>query len=505
MIALRSFLLGGAGVLAAIGAEAAPAITNIDTVVIIYAENRSFDNLFGVFPGARGLADLKPADYAQVDRNGDVLKELPKIWSGLTAKDVTPAVPQDETGGLANAPFAIDDPNGLNTPAKAPTRDLWHRFYEQQMQINGGKNDRFVAYGNSGALVMGHYAHAELQMWDVAKKYTLADNFFQGAFGGSFLNHFVLICACVPFYPNADKSPAGDQISEVEADGVTLALAADSPPSAMDGPPRFARSKNLTPDFYAVNTMFPPYQPSAIPPAAGQDPALADPGNAATLPPQHDVTIGDLLTAKGVDWAWYAGGWKIALDGKNARPRPFFQHHHQPFNYFVQFAPGTQARAAHLRDGGLEGEAFIADIDAGNLPAVAFYKPQGDLNEHPGYSSVAAGDAHIANIVAHLERSPQWPHMLVVVTYDENGGFWDHIGPPKADRWGPGLRVPAIIISPFAKKHFVDHTQYDTTSILRFITQRWNLPVLPGLIERDKALAAHGEPPMGDLTPALEP
>ena len=94
--------------------------------------------------------------------------------------------------------------------------------------------------------------------------------------------------------------------------------------------------------------------------------------------------------------------------------------------------------------------------------------------------------------------------MLVIVTYDENGGFWDHVAPPKADRWGPGSRIPALIISPFAKKGFVDHTQYDTTSILRFVTRRFELAALPGLTVRDAALKAHGEPPMGDLTAALD-
>ena len=114
-----------------------------------------------------------------------------------------------------------------------------------------------------------------------------------------------------------------------------------------------------------------------------------------------------------------------------------------------------------------------------------------------------SGDEHIADVIAHLEKSPQWAHMLVVVTYDENGGFWDHVAPPKADRWGPGSRIPAMIVSPFAKKGFVDHTQYDTTSILRFITKRFDLPVLPGLAARDAALKANGQPPMGDLTAAL--
>jgi phospholipase C len=93
--------------------------------------------------------------------------------------------------------------------------------------------------------------------------------------------------------------------------------------------------------------------------------------------------------------------------------------------------------------------------------------------------------------------------MLVVVTYDENGGFWDHVSPPKGDRWGPGTRVPAIIVSPFAKRHSVDHTPYDTVSILRFIARRFDLPTLPGIAQRDAALTANGGKPMGDLTAAL--
>ena len=94
--------------------------------------------------------------------------------------------------------------------------------------------------------------------------------------------------------------------------------------------------------------------------------------------------------------------------------------------------------------------------------------------------------------------------MAVILTYDENGGFWDHVAPPKGDRWGSGTRVPALIISPFARKGVVDHTLYDTTSILRFITKRFALPMLPGLRARDEALAASGSQSLGDLTNALD-
>jgi acid phosphatase len=110
----------------------------------------------------------------------------------------------------------------------------------------------------------------------------------------------------------------------------------------------------------------------------------------------------------------------------------------------------------------------------------------------------------VAELIAKLQASPQWKSMLIVVTYDENGGFYDHAPVPKADRWGPGTRIPALIISPFARKGFVDKTLYDTASTLRFITHRWSLPPLPGLVERDNALVKNGAPPMGDLTGALD-
>jgi acid phosphatase len=479
-------------------------IDQIENVVVIYAENRSFNNLYGFFPGANGLQHLTGKIAPQRDRDGLVLKELPPIWDGLTAKGVTPTVTEAQTQHLPNRPFAIDDPNGFNVSLDVATRDLLNLFYQNQMQINRGKNDKFVAYGNSGALVMGHYKNGDkLPLWQIARQYTLADNFFMGAFGGSFLNHFWLVCACTPRYPNADQSPAKGQIAVLESDGVSLKLAEDSPKSAMEGTPKYVRDGTLTPDFYAINTMQPPYQPSANKPAEGGDPALADPAKPTTLPPQNETTIGDLLSARGITWAWYAGAWQTALEGNNASPMPFFQYHHQPLNYFSALAPGSEARAEHLKDGGLDGAEFIKAIDGGQLPQVTFYKPQGNLNEHPGYTAVLLGDQHIAGIVAHLQRGPQWKHMLIVVTYDEYGGFWDHVAPPKGDRWGPGVRVPAIIISPYAKRRHVDHTQYDTTSIVRFLTHRFNLPMLPGLEARDAALKANGSKPMGDLTRAL--
>lgn len=223
-------VITGAATGRALAQETRSGINNIDTIVVIYAENRSFDNLFGNFPGADGLQNVTPANSTQHDRDGSALKELPPIWGGLTATGATPQVAQDKTAHLPNKPFAIDDPNGFNTPPIVATRDLWHLFYQNQMQINGGKNDRFVAYANSGALVMGYYDGSKLPLWEIARRYVLADRFFQGTFGGSFLNHFHLVCACTPVYPNADKTPAKNLIAAVDSDGVSLTLASDSPP-----------------------------------------------------------------------------------------------------------------------------------------------------------------------------------------------------------------------------------------------------------------------------------
>jgi phospholipase C len=327
-----------------------------------------------------------------------------------------------------------------------------------------------------------------------------------GAFGGSYLNHLWLICACTPKFDDAPESMR----ARLDPDG-RLTRRPGSP-SAKDGPVQVFSSDGgaVVPDGYTVNTLQPPYQPSGIPPAPEGDRDFADPrGNAVRglpLPPQVLKTVGDTLSAKGVDWVWYAGGFNAALADGRQPPQDkrtiiysgvdgnlYFQPHHQPFNYFARFAPGSVDRAKHLKDG----DDLLRDIDVGTLPAVAFYKPVGHFNEHPSYTDLASGDEHIAGVLERLRRSPQWGEMAVIVTYDENGGFWDHVPPPTGpgwgDRWGPATRVPTIIVSPYARRAHIDNTAYDTTSILKFITRRFELEPLPGVREN-----------AGDLTAAFD-
>jgi acid phosphatase len=515
--------------------------SQVDNIVVIYAENRAFDNLYGNFPGARGFNEVLdrdgrplPSYHPQLDRDGSVLPALPPSWGGVTSPGVTPVVTQQQSVGLPNAPYSIEHgftaQSQVTLSTSTVTRDLWHRFFEHQMQIDGGKNDGYAAWSDAGGLALGHYDYSNSSLYALAKEFVLADNFFQGAFGGSFLNHQYLICACAPEYPHADAAAAKPAIATLERDGNGLYLprlktAATPPASALDEPPTFAKSGDITPlnyfgdgKFYAVNTMQPPYQPSRNKPAASDASfAYADPNNSTTLPPQTRLTIGDELDAKHIDWAWYAGSWNAAVkDGtrppskareviyapETARGNPDFQAHHQPFNYYERFDPAAHSehRAAHLKDY----DDLVADIAAGRLPPVTFYKPQGNLNQHAGYASVADGDAHISQLVAKLRASPQWRHMVIVITYDEFGGAWDHVAPPQGDLLGPGARIPALIISPLAKRATVDHTQYDTESILRLIARRFELEMLPGMVQRDAGLAAHAAPPMGDLTNALD-
>jgi phospholipase C len=469
----------------------------IKNVVVIYAENHSFDNMYGLFPGANGIANATAEQFTQIGHDGKPLPEL-VVWGS----DGKPAAGFPR---LPNKPFRIDAPP-VNRPPTQIVPSPIHAFFHNQEQINGGRNNLFAAMSTVGGWTMGYYDGSRFRLWKWAQEYTLADDFFMGAFGGSYLNHQYLICACALRQENAPESMR----ARLDAAG-KLEKRPDSP-AASEGAVRVFSSGGgqVTPDGWSVNTSQPPYQPSGVPPAPNGSLAMANPAGAPGMglpvPPQTVPTIGDRLTAKGISWAWYAGGYRQALaDGQQAPDAkrkiiytrdgdsPNFQPHHQPFNYYARFAPGTADRAKYL----LDGDDFIAQAAAGTLPAVSFYKPAGRDTQHPSYTDIATGDIHIDGVLQKLRASPQWKDMLIIVTYDENGGYWDHVPPPSGpgwgDRFGPGTRIPTLLVGPHVKKGFVDSTPYDTTSILKFVTKRFGLEPLPGVRER-----------MGDFSAALE-
>jgi phospholipase C len=396
-------------------------LEKLQHIVVIYLENHSFDNLYGEFPGANGINNAGER-ARQVDRSGKAYPVLPRPPGN--------AFP----GNLPNAPFNIEK----YVPINANPPDLVHRFYQEQAQIDGGRMDRFAAISDAKGLVMGYYHTRNLPLADEAAKNTLCDNFFHGAFGGSFLNHIFFVALQAPLFPNAPPSMK----AQLDANGNVI------------------RDGAVTPDGFAVNTVFTVNAPH--PPKASR---------ASLIPNQTMPTIGDRLSAKNVSWAWYSGGWNDAIAGRAAK---LFQFHHQPFAYFANYANGTPGRAQHLKD---ETE-FVSAARAGKLPAVSFVKPLGEVNEHPGYANVLSGERHVVELLGALRASAEWQSTAVIITYDENGGFWDHVPPPNVDRWGPGSRIPTIVISPFAKHGYIDHTLYDTSSILALIEHRFGLQPL---------------------------
>ena len=403
-------------------------IEKVGHIVVIYMENHSFDNLYGEFEGANGLSSAPLSKVTQVDAEGRPYPYLPPIAGSA-------AFPTN----LPNRTFNIDQ----YIPSDKEIPDAIHRWYQEQLQIDSGRMDKFALYNFSKGLTMGYYKTSLLPLYTFARKYTLCDHFFHSVFGGSFLNHQWLIAAATPVYPDA---PAAMR-AKVDSTGNMIT----------DG--------TVTPDGYVVNTSYSINAPR--PDKVAKD---------YLIPNQTNPTIGDRLSVKGISWAWYGGGWDNALAGK---PDPEFPYHHHPFMYYARYADGTAAKKEHLRD---EME-FLAAAKAGKLPAVSFVKPGGLDDEHPGSTNVFHSENHAIDLINAVLEGPNAKDAVIILTYDENGGFWDHVPPPIIDKWGPGTRVPAIIISPFAKKGFVDHTQYETVSILAFIEKRWGLRPLN---DRDK-------------------
>jgi acid phosphatase len=541
-------------------------LKKINHFVVVYEENHSFDNLYGGWEGVNGLSSPDVATHVtQVNQAGNAYSCLKQNDANLQAPSPLTATCTDSTAGTPGGPFVSHFPNtwftiddyikpsdttcpqnpllGFASPGGngwlkgtgAPggcTRDIVHRFYHEQYQLDGGKQDRYVTGSDAMGLAMGVYDTKALPIYEYLHekghpKYAIDDNFFQAAFGGSFLNHQWLIAAASPLDPtgapggaNESRHPVLDNNGMPSNEPLYTSTITPPIPPDRELTATCAQVATLPPPIntracgnYGVNTMQPVFYPSGT--------------FGALLPAQTAPTIGDELTRKGVDWAWYAGGWANAngdtaspyytngKDGPSATPTgcsdPYvdpnsragvpaahwprcpsnlFQYHHQPFNYFAAFSTATAAglanRAAHLRD---EQEflslANSSDHDC-NLKPVSFVKPFGTENEHPGYASEPSGSDHLVSLLKSIEDSKCAKDTMVIVTYDEFGGEWDHVPPPGQgndngphDVWGPGTRVPALVIAPHLKGDFVvDSAEHDTTSILTTIEHRYGLDPL---------------------------
>lgn len=455
--------------------ETLTGINKIGHIVVIYLENRSFDSLFNNFPGANGWENNQTANYVQLDDTNTAYTFLPMSqvqtspMAEATYMGSTLPFPNDDIT-LPNQPWLMDD----YATKWYIIPDLPHIFWNEQYQINGGAMNKYVTknYASYG-MSMGYNDMNGTNLWQYASDYVLCDNFFMSAFGGSFLNHQFLIAAQAPVVPDANVSGLdSSMIAEYNATKGECYVNKSFSRVPCDGAP----GADPTSPMYVVNTTQPWYMP--------YDTTYHGADN-QRVPAQTHATIGDRLMDANITWNWYAGGYSIAMakdangSYNNSGHDVNFQFHHDPFAYYKNFGfnsdgSPTEGRK-HIKD---DTEMFAAIAD-GSLPQVTFWKPSADVNAHPGYSAILGADAAVADVVSRIQANTAlWKDAAIIITTDENGGLWDHVPPPTRDSFGPGNRIPAIIISPYANKGTVDHTQYDTTSILAFIEKRFGLEAL---------------------------
>lgn len=484
----RNFLRASGGVAAAAGlsrtpfAHAAPTSDikgfqeKIDHIVVIYQENRSFDHYFGTYTNPKGGKKVNNL----LDKNGKIDAKflgMQKNPEGIPYNylPVPENIPGFFSALLPNQPFHLTPymPATDNAPW-----DPSHNFHRMFAQVDQGKMDKFVALAMvnpkaapadlagmkdsdpwvafelskpSGA-VMGYYEREDLQHYHaLADEYVLLDNFFQAMSGGS--------------------------------TGNALYLAAGRSAQWLQAPEKLkiAQKLALTDPYYDEFGIL----INDLPPLNG--PTEADYSNLKIAPPPEEQTyasIGDRLNEAKISWAWYNENWngvkpwalKTAFgpgDGSAVIDTTnLYVPHHNPFQYYPTW--GDNVRAGHMRDA----TDFLEDVKSGKLPSVSFLKATGFHDEHPEHSAPAWGQDWVMSLLNALAQSPAWSRTAVIITYDEGGGFWDHVAPPNPDRYGCGTRIPALLISPYARRGFVDSAFGDTTSVLAFINKRFNLKPL---------------------------
>lgn len=349
-----------------VGESQVQTATPIQHLIVLMQENHSFDNYFGVYPGADGI----PADTCM------------------------PTDPFNPASDECIKPFLI----GSNEVELA---DPDHSEGTHKVQYNDGRMDGFVYALNQrnqdGRLAMGYYDDSLLSYyWNVADEYVLFDRFFSSAAGGSAINHFFWVAAA-PGVPAEGQTPQ--------------ALLADTP------------------------------------------------------------TIFDRLEEAGISWKFYVQNYDPNLTYRT--------QHLYPGNRAAQVIWAPVLNIDRFLDDPVLNSKIVdltqykKDLVDGTLPAVAFMVPSGP-SEHPP-SNIESGQRFVKTLVQMLMQSQYWSSSAFMWAYDDWGGWYDHVPPPQVDDYGYGFRVPALLVSPYARRGYIDSTDLDYTSILRFIEDNWHI------------------------------
>mgnify|MGYP006271483173 FL=1 len=339
----------------------------IKHVVFLIKENRTYDHLFGTFPGGNGTT------------------------VGMDRGQPRPLQP--------------------GTDQRVPG-DIPHCYNCALVAWNGGQNDQF----DQGP--MGDWAYTQLteeqlpNYWHWARENALFDNFFASAIGPSFPNHLFTIAA--------------------QSGG------------AHDNPRR---------DGFFSNTF------GCDAPSQQLVEIVDSEGQTSMVPPCFDfLTEGDLLNRAGILWAHYSA---------SETQRGYIW---SAFSALRRYREDPTAWARYMRPV----DRVIQDIHDGYLPAVSWITPRFELSEHPEYS-FCAGENWSTEVIDAIMKSPYWKDTAIFLTWDDYGGFYDHVPPPQVDGFGFGFRVPLIVISPYARQGVVTHELGEFSSVLRFMEDNYRL------------------------------
>ena len=469
--------------------------SKIKHVFVIYQENRSFDSYFGTFPGAENLAS--PLAQTQGFRQYD---PLGKQW-------VTP--------------FRIDTPD---------TADADHSRPALITKSDDGRMDLFVSTEEFGLLAKG-YSREDAQrvglltmafedcdmipyLWQYAHNFTLFDHFFQAMYGPSTPGNIDLIAAQTG---QTQWARHGDEQVASNSAGPGVPVVNDTAPDF--GP--YGNGSNPSPGTAQYDLGFATLMLTMSKEHANEAKVDAD---------DIKEDVGALMQDGGsaIPWGWYQVGYNFP---KGKTTNFAYITHHNAIQYFgylrknPYFWSGVHdARELIPRiENGTLGERNVIFVKGGYIDPFGF-KPAnpnpyvqtyflGD-DDHPGYSDSQVSEAFVAEFVNAIARSKYWNDSLILITWDDSEGFYDHMAPPQFERCpdghpcGDGPRVPAIIISPYAKDHYIDRDLADHTSFAKMISKIFAthpLATLPDEAPYMPEGPRDTNPALSDLLSALDP
>jgi phospholipase C len=353
----------------------------IKHVVFVIKENRTFDTMFGMFPGADGATQGTTCD-----------------------------------GQVQPLRHAADR-----------VADAGHSFADGISAIDGGKMDCFDPIG----FVQYHRADIP-NYWRYAEHFSLADRFFSSIYGPTGVEHLWTFAAQSDRFVDHER-PGQFGTGRREFCDDPTELAFSFPVLARADQERIYHLEEQGPSGAAqVQTYYRPRWPCT---------------DVAVLP--------DRLDAAGISWKEYRG------ENEWVQPLRMVQH----------------VRFSSMYDNVVKPDEFLRDVHDATLPAVSWLTPPYGLSDHPP-TSICLGENWTVEYLNELMQSKYWRSTAIVLTWDDFGGFYDHVAPPHVDMYGLGPRVPAIIISPWAKPGYVDGTTYEFASVLRFIETVFDVPPL---------------------------